>query len=310
MTPFGNVLVAAFCIQTAALAIYAHYPWAAVALWLVSIVLIVRNVKTAGGGMRRRSMHRMRDAVATAIVIGGLLRFFVWQFGGSGDSIPPGGKGPANSAPKSTSTSNDNSGDHTGVILMTEPKQYTTLVPPLPSMRTDLFETGHRNPLTIPFYGAYWFFKLPDRRPPPNSYITHGTPTEISFRAPDHRPLMMEAHQNLGKLIDLSCCSEIRIEIQNADRDPGGIGIELILVNTREGSDAYVSLGRAPVTSVPGWITGSPTTPMQETLSFPIPRHPWIKHFDELMIRFPRDRKQNDRSAKIAIDRFILMPRS
>ena len=309
MKAFASALIAAFSIQTAVLAGYLHYPAAAALLWIIAGAVIIQGVKVAGGGVRRRTMRRMRDALATLILVGGMLRFIVTQLplGGGDGYRPPDLKGGSKSSTAQESTASaDSSGDHNGVILLPEPQQHTTLVPPLPAMPSDLFDQKHQNPLTIPFYGAYWFFKLPDTGPPPGSYVTHGTPTEMTFRAPDYRPLIMEAHQNLGKLIDLACCREIRIEIQNADRYPGTVAMELILVNTREGQEGSVSLGSAPVTSAPG----DPGSPMRETLTFPIPARPRIQRFDELMIRFPRQRTRMNRSAKIAIERFVLEPRS
>jgi hypothetical protein len=309
MKGFVSALIASFSIQTAVLAQYCNYPAAAAMLWIVAGIVIIQSVKAAGGGVRRRTRRRLRDALATIMLVSGLLRFIVLQlpFGG-GDRFalpPPHKKAVSANGQEGTSTSIDNSGEHTGIILLPEHEQHVTLVPPLPSMPRDLFDARHRNPLSIPFYGAYWFFKLPDTEPPPNSYVTHGTPTEMTFFAPDSRPLMMEAHQNLGKLIDLTCCREIRIEIQNADRYPGTVSVELVLKNTREGQEGSVSLGSAPVTSAPG----DPESAMKETLTFPVPARTPIRQFDELMIRFPRRRTRIFRSAKVAIVRFVLVPR-
>jgi hypothetical protein len=312
MKAFGSALIASFCIQTAVLAGYARYPGIAAVLWVVAGIVIIQSVREAGGGVRRRTQRRLRDALATIILLGGLLRFGILQlpFGGGGGYHPPAPPAPSNNPPANngSSTAADNSGDHTGVILLPEKQQHTTLVPPLPSMPSDLFDAKHQNPISIPFYGAYWFFKLPDSKPPANSYVTHGTPAEMTFFAPDSRPLIMEAHQNLGKLIDLACCREIRIEIRNADRYPGTVSMELVLVNSREGQRGEVSLGSAPVTSAPDQ-TGDPGVPMRETLTFPIRARTAIRQFDELMIRFPRMKNRISRSAKIAIERFVLVPR-
>jgi hypothetical protein len=308
MKTFGNALIAAFSIQTALLFGYGHHPFAAGLLLIAAAVLISTNVKAAGGGMRRRTVFRLRDALATLILISALLRFVILQMptgGGDGNRPPESKAASKGSKSESSSTATDNSGDHTGVILLPEQQQHTTLVPPLPAMPSTLFDAKHQNPLTIPFYGAYWFFKPPDTQPPKDSYVTHGTPAEMTFFAPDSRPLIMEAHQNLGTLIDLACCREIRIEIRNADRYPGTISVELILVNTREGQKGSVSLGNAPITS----SLGGQETPMKETLTFPISAHTPIRKFDELMIRFPREKIRINRSAKIAIDRFVLIPR-
>jgi hypothetical protein len=310
MKGFVSALFASVCIQTAVLAEYSHHQAAAALLWIVAGMVIFQSVKAAGGGVRRRTKRRMRDALATIMLVSGILRFFIIVLlpsgGGDGYDIPPPKKTAARSGgQEESSTSVDNSGDHTGIILLPEHEQHVTLVPPLPSMPRGLFDAKHQNPVAIPFYGAYWFFKPPDSEPPPNSYRTHGKPSEMTFFAPDARPLIMEAHQNLGKLIDLSCCREIRIEIQNADRYPGTVSLELVLKNSREGHEGSVSLGSAPVTSAPG----EPDAPTKETLTFPVPSHAAITQFDELTIRFPRRRTRIFRSAKVAIERFVMVPR-
>jgi hypothetical protein len=309
MKGFLSALLASFCMQTAILAGYSHHEGVAALLWVIAAIVLLQSVKSAGGGVRRRTRRRLRDALATVILVSGLLRFFVLQLssGGGGDrNGPPAPPPPPKAAGNSgRSSSLENSGDHTGVILLPEPRQHTTLIAPLPSMPSSLFDSRHRNPISIPFYGAYWFFKPPDTKPPVDSYQTHGSPAEMTFSAPDSRPLIMEAHQDLGKLIDLACCREIRIEIENADRYPGTVAMELVLVNSREGQKGSVSLGKAPVTSAPG----DPGAPLRETLTFPIPSRAAIRQFDELMIRFPRQRQRINRSAKIAINRFVLIPR-
>jgi hypothetical protein len=46
-----------------------------------------------------------------------------------------------------------------------------------------------------------------------------------------------------------------------------------------------------------------------ETLDFAMPDAPAMEAFDEFKVVFLRDRKRMDKSARIAIDRFILVPR-
>jgi hypothetical protein len=48
------------------------------------------------------------------------------------------------------------------------------------------------------------------------------------------------------------------------------------------------------------------TAEPEQTLSFEVPRNPSLRRFDEAAIRFQRQRW--NRSAKIAIDRFVLVP--
>jgi hypothetical protein len=308
VTSFARAFIASCSLQVALLAGYMHHPAVAELFLVTAGICVVTGVQAAGGGLRARTKRRLRDALITLMLVGGVLRLIFGLFGG-GNSMTPGGDGTNKSASKDNKPAeaiDRGGGDHSGVILLTETQPVTTLVPPLPSMTANLFDPKHPNPVSIPFYGAYWFFKFPDHQPPPSSYVTHGTPVNMVFRAPDQRMLFMEAHQNLGKLLNLQCCSAIRIEIRNADPFRDTVDLELVLIDTREGEQGSLSLGRAPVESVPESPNGAP---VKETLTFPIPAHPSITRFDELAIRFPRRYPRADRSAKIAIERFVLVPK-
>jgi hypothetical protein len=128
-----------------------------------------------------------------------------------------------------------------------------------------------------------------------------GSPDNVTFRSADVTPLKMEAHQNLGRLIDLKACSRIDVTIRNADFYFGSLAMELIVVNTTEPDHPWQWLGQNQITSKPG---------QQETLSYKIPAATAIQQFDELTIRFATARYRATRSPKIAIDRFFLVPRN
>jgi hypothetical protein len=198
-------------------------------------------------------------------------------------------------------------GGFPGVILWPEIKPYATLIAPMPQ-RADGLATVESRPLSIPFSGEYWMYRWPFARPPKNSILQRGTPSALSFKTTDHRPLQMEARHKLDQSIALNCCRTIDLAIWNADRFPNTISLELVLIdNTRPGPPS-VSLGRKPVTSTPD-LRNDPVTPVPETLDFAIPASAPIESFDELQIVFYRDRRRMDQSAKVAIDRFILVPR-
>ena len=190
-------------------------------------------------------------------------------------------------------------GKYRGVILSPEEEQHTILVPPLPMMGRDPFLL-HKDPIGIPFYGVYWFFQYPDKAPDDDAYRTRGSPDKIAFHSADINPLKMEAHQNLGRLIDLSAVSRIDISIRNADIFIGSLAMELILVNTARAIHPSQSLGQVPITSKPASL---------ETLSFKVPPTSRIEQFDELTIRFAKANYRATRSPRIAIDRFYLIPR-
>jgi hypothetical protein len=106
--------------------------------------------------------------------------------------------------------------------------------------------------------------------------------------------MAMQAHQKLEHPIDLSCCGEIQIAISNADRYPGTVALELILMD----DGLSQSLGTVSV----------PTRP-EAVLSFAIPAGSAVREFNQLEVVYHRDRVRIDRSARISIERFVLMPR-
>jgi hypothetical protein len=199
------------------------------------------------------------------------------------------------------------SGKYRGVILWQEEKPHPVLVPPRAEPGRGVHQS--KQPLSIPFDGVYWFFKFPDRQPPKDSYTVRGNPSAIAFRSSDVVPLQMEARQNFVAPIDLSCCVRIAVEILNADRYPGTLSIDLILTNLSLPGQPSESLGVMPVTSMPQWVSGDEFQPAPEVLSFAIPATPRISQFDAATVRFIRTGKRGVSSAKIAIERFTLVPR-
>jgi hypothetical protein len=195
-----------------------------------------------------------------------------------------------------------------GVILWTEEQQHTVLVAPLPKMSRTLFEPNQTQPMSIPFFGAYWFFRKPHQKPPASSVIVRGTPTEKGFRSTDRIPLVMQAHQNLGRLVDITCCRAIELAISNADRWPGTVEIELVLLDSSRPEHPSISLGRKEVSSNPHWRSRDPGVPIRETLSFEVPGSAPMPAFDEFVVLFHLGSIRSDKSAKIAIDRFVLVP--
>ena len=181
-----------------------------------------------------------------------------------------------------------------GIVLFSEPKPRAKLVEPLPGWSHTSLSTLPSEPSVIPFSGEYWMFRPPETQPPKKSNRLWRTPTTLSFRTTDHATMAMEAHQMLEHPIDLSCCSEIQIAISNADRYPGTVTLELILID----NGSPQSLGTVAVPTRPNAI-----------LRFPILGGSAIRQFNELEVVFHRDRVRSDRSARIAIERFVLAPR-
>ena len=189
-----------------------------------------------------------------------------------------------------------------GVILWPELKPETTLVAPILSGVS--FSAHATRPLGIPFSGEYWMFRAPQTRPPYGSFIRRGSPASLAFSTTDHAPLEMEAHHRLDQPIDLRCCRTIQVAIWNADRNPGTVALELILIDAGQRGRPSQSLGTSPVRSSPGSL------PVRETIEFSIPPAPELQRFDEFEILFHRDQSRIDKSAHIEIERFVLIPMS
>lgn len=198
-------------------------------------------------------------------------------------------------------------GSFPGVILWPEIRPVTLIVPPLPSTGAGYATPSH--PLSIPFGGEYWMYRwLMFKRPPPNSFFERGTPSHLSFSTTDRWPLQMEAHQKLEEDIPVSCCGKIRLDILNADRFPGTVSLEMLLVNSEYSATSTESLGVAPVLSIPN-LKADPVQPVAETVEFLMPADGALKKFNEIQVVFRRAKQRADRSARISIDRFVLVPR-
>lgn len=200
---------------------------------------------------------------------------------------------------------------YSGMILRPKIKDHVTIVPP--SARRRVFDARpneqSEDPLSIPFYGAYWFFRTSDKTLPPDAIESHGDPASTSFKTTDYTPISMEAHQNFGSLIALSCCKAIELVISNGDRRPGTVAAELVLTNTTLAGKPHQSLGIAPVNSTLRWFPGDNRPPVTEVLSFRVPLQAVIQDFDEATVRFELRSPRERWSAMIAIEKFRLIPR-
>ena len=198
-----------------------------------------------------------------------------------------------------------------GVILRPKVTDHITIVPPSPMRRVFDAKPSWRttDPVSIPFYGAYWIFKASDKTLPAGAIDMRGDPDSLSFKTTDFSPISMEARQNFGLPIQLSCCGAIELVISNADRRPGTVRVELILTNTILPGQPRQSLGILPVNSTLHWFPGDDRPPVTEVLNFRLPAHLSIQSFDEATIRFEMQSPRERFSAKIAVQKFRLIPR-
>lgn len=199
---------------------------------------------------------------------------------------------------------------NTGIVLWPGKQLHAKLVAPSPIDLASHPTFGRSaNPLVIPFDGVYWFYKAPDLRPPKTSRQAHASPDMVDIRSTDRRPLSIDAHDYLGSLINLDCCSRIRVAIRNADRYPDSVSLELILIDTSQPQTASESLGQEMVKSTRPWRIYERPRPIDETLNFLIPVRGRLRHFDGISIIFHLDPSRADAAARIAIDHLVLIPR-
>ena len=184
-------------------------------------------------------------------------------------------------------------GDFPGVILLPEPKPYPTLFVPVPASPAK-FGAPVAKPVGIPFSGVYWMFRWPATHPPRRSVVRRGSAADVSFHTTDGWPMEMEAHQKLDPPVGVQCCSQIQLAIRNTDPYPGTVSIELILMDTTMPMSLGQSLGSIQ--------------PAGQLLTYRIPPDPAIRKFDDLKVVFHRASMRADKSAKIAIERFTLVP--
>jgi hypothetical protein len=176
-----------------------------------------------------------------------------------------------------------------GVVLKTPPKKQ----PPLSAHFFWSQSKALSTLQSIEFSGEYWMLRPRYDVPPPDALVSDSSPLDFLFRTTDTGPMKMEAHQPLGRPIDLACCASIQIVIDDADHHAGTVGLELILFDDRRS----LSLG-----------TRTMESQRRQTLDFPVPVAAALRRFDQLEVIFHRDPVRRDRSANVSIDRFVLIP--
>jgi len=85
--------------------------------------------------------------------------------------------------------------------------------------------------------------------------------------------------------------------------------LELVLTDATAQGSRSLMLGSAEVASWPRWSSSGGFQPVPETLNFAVPAHSSLREFNEISVSFHFNAIRNDRSARISIERFVLVPR-
>lgn len=167
----------------------------------------------------------------------------------------------------------------------------------------------HTTILKIPFNGVYWYFQPPDERPEPDAHVVHGSPIKISVDSTNWLPIIMQARQSLANPVNLDCCSQIRVAIENGDNRPGIISLGVILTNTTLPGRPSIFLHDKRVISSDALKFSVNRPTVSEVLTFRIPKNSKISRFNEITVVFQPAPERALGGAKIAIQEFDLVPR-
>lgn len=197
---------------------------------------------------------------------------------------------------------------YTGIILLSPSEERKKIALPV-KHEIDVF--GHKfiEPMEIPFDGAYWYFKAPDKAPRPTARLVRGSSIKTTVRSSDGYPLLMEAHQKLTDPIDLGCCSAIQLVVENGDHREGAIALELWVKRRSISPPSSHYLGTAVIpSSLHPSSTQSGSAPQEEKLLFPIPSAMDGTQFDEITVIMHAAPARARIGAQVAIRRFVLEP--
>lgn len=196
-------------------------------------------------------------------------------------------------------------GGYQSIILWPVPQKKQILAP-LPE-RTELLAPGTTKPLVIRFNGAYWVMQSPERRPGKNAHQAHTSPLAVDIHANNSVPLVMEAHQQLGRPIRLAHCREVRMTVDNAEFAPAEISASIVVSDST--TKRTFSLGEQALTSREPVGMELTRSAHRETLRFQVPSHVTLRRFDEITVKIQPDMQHRLTAPKVGIVEFELVPR-
>ncbi len=192
----------------------------------------------------------------------------------------------------------DGVGLHTSMVLLADERLTSQLVAPPMLSRAAASQT-RSSLLSIPFTGEYWFFPWPLRRPGQSASRKHGSPTSLAYTLFDANALVMQARQRLGTAIDLGCCRAIDVFLDSRELRPETVYVEMILIDHSRPETHRISLGHRAL---------SPPVNNRATVRFDVAYVSELLIFDEILVWFHLAEPRQNHSARIAVDRFDLVP--
>lgn len=307
----------AICLYAAVWALVDHSNLTAAALFALSGFLFAwKRTFGRSSGLDRGSEYRRAAALVACAMLPAVM-VTVWALmdgvahrnheAGINTALAAGRRPAPDSRTERTAESANGIAGYESLILWPVPEK-KQLIPPL-TVDDSFLAKGAKQPLIIPFDGAYWYLQPPDNRPGPTAHQAHGTPLGAEIESNNGIPLVMDAHQELGREIPVARCREIEVEIANRDNREGAIRMAVLLTDATSGGKQTLYLGQEPIVSTePGHFV-TKTTPMHETLRFSVPEDGKIRRFDEITVMLLPDIRHTFVGPKIAIEQFQLLPR-
>lgn len=117
----------------------------------------------------------------------------------------------------------------------------------------------------------------------------------------------MEAHQNLADPVDLACCREIQVVFKNSV-PMGATDVGILLTDSHSKGKPSQNLGIKYVASNGVDQALEITSPVEETVSFPLPKYGKISRFDQITVILLPDAKHSTIGRKVAIEKFVMIP--
>jgi hypothetical protein len=189
-------------------------------------------------------------------------------------------------------------GAYSGVVLHEKEKPQRVAVLPMP-VHNGVFGASMTHDVVIPFTGVYWLFRPPAPRPPADAIVREGTPIQSAFSTTDGTPIRMEAHQRLIPPVDIRCCDKIKVDFANGEGKPGVLYAGMVLLNTADGDSSPQSLA----------VLDTPLSTRTGTFEFSVPRPSTLRQFNEIEVFLYWNWMGNDRTPRVALERFVLVPR-
>jgi hypothetical protein len=269
------------------------------AIWTLVVTLQITAAQPTTSSQQPATNPRPYALIATALCCAFIalsLSTNIWhdRYLGWSGVHPSGPKNPL-------ATTNRSSIGYQTIVLW--PLKKPEKVIPSPPVHGDPLAPGTGKAWIIPFYGPYWYFKVPGETPGPNAQTTHADPLKTNIVSTDRFPLLMDAHQYLASPIDVTCCREIQVVFRN-DANLGALAVALSLTDSQTKRSQNLGIKLATPTAQSAG-TASPT---EETLIFAFPKSPIITKFDAITVTLVSAPTHSTTGRRVAIEKFIMIP--